>query len=270
MNMIPRPAPRHRLVRLFSMLAAGAGMLAFAGALAAPAERVQILVEDAASPWSNHDGVGFANDLVRAAFSAAGVSADLAVVPYARCKALVMQGGAVGCFSMSAAPELARLVRFADKPLFSVTPRFYYNPKRRARPKSLADLKPGMRVGVVRGYEYPPFVQQLGQRGLVLDSAQSDVASLRKLAANRIDVALIMTDEMRSPELIQQQAGVRDIAYGFQSMPMESFIGFSTLNPDGDAQRRHFNAGFETISANGVRQEIQAQWKARCAKFCPE
>ena len=251
-------------------LLAGGCALALAGAAAAPAARVQILVEDAASPWSNHEGVGYANDLVRAAFEAAGMPADLVVVPYARCKALVMQGGAVGCFSMSASPELDKLVRFADKPLFSVTPRIYYNPKHGARPKSLADIRPGMRVGIVRGYEYPAFVEQLARQGVLLDSAQSDVANLRKLAANRLDIALIMTDEMRSPELIQRQAGVGDIAFAFQSEPQKSFIGFSTRHPDGDAQRRRFNAGFEAIGANGARQAIQAKWKARCAKFCPE
>lgn len=263
--MTAHPArARRRFARL--LLAAIACLPMHAGA----AERVQILVEDAASPWSNHDGVGYANDLVRAAFNAAGVEAELVVVPYARCKALVMKGGAVACFSMSASPELGNLVRFGDKPLFSVTPRIYYNPKRRARPTSLADLKAGMRVGIVRGYEYPPFVEELRRRGLLLDSSQSDVANLRKLAANRLDVALIMTDEMRSPELIGQQAAVRDIAFGFQSAPMESFIGFSTLHADGDAQRRRFDFGFEAIGANGVRKAIQAQWKLRCAKFCPE
>ncbi len=251
-------------------LIAGACALALAGAAAQPTEHVQILVEDAASPWSNRDGVGYANDLVRAAFQAAGVTADLVVVPYARCKSLVMQGGAVGCFSMSASPELANRVRFADKPLFSVTPRIYYNPKRRAKPRSLADIKPGMRLGIVRGYEYPPFVDQLARRGVLLDRAESDVTNLRKLAVNRLDAALIMTDEMRSADLIRQQAGARDIAFAFQSQPMDSFIGFSTRHADGDAQRRRFNAGFETISSNGVRQTIQAQWKARCAKFCPE
>lgn len=245
-------------------------LLACTGAAAAPPARLQILVEDAASPWSTRGGDGYANDLVRAAFAAAGVDVELVVVPYARCKALVMRGGAVGCFSMSAAPELGSLVRFADKPLFSVTPKFYYNASHKVVAKSVADLKPGMRVGIVHGYEYPPFVSQLAQRGIVLDSARSDVANLRKLAANRIDVALVMTDEMRSEELIQRQAGVRNIAFAFQSTPMESFIGFSTGHPDGDAQRRRFNSGFQAISENGTRQSIQASWKLRCAKFCPE
>ena len=237
---------------------------------AAQGEPLRILVEDAASPWSNHAGEGYANDLVRAAFGAAGVAADLAVVPYARCKALVMQGGAVACFSMSAAPELDQLVRFADKPLFSVTPRFYFNVNQPLAARSVAELAAGTRVGIVHGYEYPPFVAQLAQRGIVLERARSDVANLQKLAAGRLDAALVMTDETRSEELIQRQAGVGVVGFAFAAAPMGSFIGFSARHPDGEAQRRLFNRGFQAISANGTRQAIEAKWKLRCAKFCPE
>ena len=259
-------------MRLSTLLsrAACVVLLAGAGAAAAAGPRLRILVEDAASPWSNRAGDGYANDLVRAAFAAAGADVDLVVVPYARCKALVMQGGAVGCFSMSAAPELGSLVRFADKPLFSVTPKFYYNTSRKVSARSVAELKPGMRVGIVHAYEYPPFVSQLAARGIIIETTRSDVANLRKLAAGRIDVALVMTDEMRSEELIERQADVHNIAFAFQSAPMESFVGFSTAHPDGDAQRRRFNRGYQSITDNGTRQGIQAKWKLRCAKFCPE
>lgn len=245
-------------------------LLASASAIAAPAAPLQILVEDAASPWSNRDGSGYANDLVRAAFDAAGVATRLAVVPYARCKALVMRGGAVACFSMSASPELGQLVRFADKPLFSVTPRFYYNLRQPLAAKSLAGLAPGTRIGIVHGYEYPPFVDQLARRGIILDHGRSDVANLKKLAAGRLDAALVMTDEMRSEELIERQAGVRNIGFAFAGAPMGSFIGFSTVHPDGEAQRRLFNQGFQAISENGTRRALQAGWKLRCARFCPE
>ncbi|HEU4375430.1 MAG TPA: transporter substrate-binding domain-containing protein [Telluria sp.] len=231
---------------------------------------VRILVEDAASPWSNHAGEGYANDLVRAAFAAAGAAADLVVVPYARCKALVMQGGAPACFSMSAAPELERVVRFADKPLFSVTPRFYFNARQPLAARSVAELAAGTRVGIVHGYEYPPFVAGLAQRGIVLESARSDVANLQKLAAGRLDTALVMTDDMRSEELIQRQAGVAAVGFAFATAPMGSYIGFSTRHPDGEAQRRLFNQGFQAISANGTRQAIEAKWKRRCARVCPE
>jgi ABC-type amino acid transport substrate-binding protein len=262
-------------MRLPNLFAHAAGIMLFGCAIAtaAPAAspvRMQILVEDAASPWSDRAGNGLANDLVRAAFTAAGVDVDLVVVPYARCKALVMQGGAAGCLSMSAAPELRGLVRFADKPLFTTTPRFYYNVDHKVTAKSVAELASGMRIGTVHGYEYPPFVAQLAKRGIIVESGRSDVANLRKLSAGRIDLALIMTDEMRSENLIQQQARVNNVALAFNSTPMESFIGFSTRHPDGDTLRRTFNAGYQVIIENGTRSRIQANWRQRCAKFCPE
>jgi polar amino acid transport system substrate-binding protein len=247
-----------------------AACLLLPGGAALAAGPLQILAEDAASPWSNRDGSGYANDLVRAAFAAAGVAVDLAVVPYARCKALVKQGGAVACLSMSEDPDVGKLVLFSDKPLFSVTPRFYYNTRGAAPVMSVEQLTAGTRVGIVHGYEYPPLVAQLAARGILFESARSDVANLRKLAAGRLDFALVMTDEMRSEELIQRQAGVRNIGFAFQSTPMGSYIGFSALHPDGDAQRRNFNAGFQAIHDNGVRKAVQARWKLRCATFCPE
>lgn len=232
--------------------------------------RPQVLVEDAASPWSNHNGEGYANDMVRAAFAAAGVDVELVVVPYARCKALVMQGGAPSCLSMSKAPELDGLVRFADKPLFSVTPRFYYHLDRPQAAKSLDALTRGMRIGIVHGYEYPAFVAALAARGIVLETSRSDVTNLRKLAAGRLDFALLMTDDMRSEELIRRQAGVGRLGFAFKSAPQESYIGFSVAHPDGDAQRQSFNAGFRAIGESGARQAIQAKWKLRCATFCIE
>jgi hypothetical protein len=187
--------PRWCLTVLPILAAAGWGAQAATAAPAAPAPApVHVLVEDAASPWSDHLGVGLANDLVRAAFEAAGSPATLTVVPYARCKALVLQGAAPSCFSMSAAPELKGTVRFADRPLYSVTAHFYA--AKHSRLRSLGDLRPGMRVGIVNAYEYPPEVQELARRGVILESARSEVVNLRKLAAGRLDLALVLTDTL--------------------------------------------------------------------------
>src|SRR5258706_291920 len=68
-----------------------------------PAQRqvVDIAVEDKADLWSRRDGTGYANDIVRAAFAAAGVEARLHVLPYARCKRIVSDATVVACLSMS-------------------------------------------------------------------------------------------------------------------------------------------------------------------------
>lgn len=249
---------------------------ASAGACAAPAPAsaaVRVLVEDAASPWSDHQGVGLANDLVRAAFAAAGARADLTVVPYARCKALVMNGAAASCLSMSAAPELAGRVRFADKPLFTVTAHFYAARSNPAPPASLDELRAGKRVGLVHGYEYSPDILALAARGVVFETARSEVMNLRKLAAGRLDAAVVMTDTLRSVDLVERQAGATDaaaIVHAFSGPAMGSYIGFSTSNPDGERQRKLFNTGFKTLIDSGERARIEARWKLRCARFCPE
>lgn len=264
MSMLP-PRP---VITVLLMLA---GAATFAPATASAAlEPVRVLVEDAASPWSDHNGVGLANDLVRAAFEAAGSPATLTVVPYARCKALVIQGAAPSCFSMSAAPELKGTVRFADRPLFSVTAHFYAGKHGGNALRSLDDLRPGMRLGIVHGYEYPPEVMDLARRGIILETARSEVINLRKLAARRIDLAVVMTDTLRSIELVERQAGVADIVHAFVGPTMGSFIGFSTSNRDGERQRLLFNAGFKAIGENGQRNQIETRWRLQCATFCPE
>ena len=45
---------------------------------AMPANALEIAVEDDAAPWSQPDGTGYANDLVRAAFAAVGIDGPVA------------------------------------------------------------------------------------------------------------------------------------------------------------------------------------------------
>jgi len=84
-------------------------------------EVVHVLVEDGFSPWSDDRGEGRANELVRAAFGAVHVDVQLSVVPYARCRTLVIKGLAPSCFSMSPSKDLNDAVRFSDRPLYAVT-----------------------------------------------------------------------------------------------------------------------------------------------------
>lgn len=288
--MNPPGPPRHLPARIAALkaiaaIAAIAGMagmdvhaapprrakaVALAGAGQTPPARLTVLVEDAASPWSDHNGVGLANDLVRAAFDAAGTPATLKVVPYARCKAMVVSGAAPSCFSMSAAPELDGTVRFADKPLFAVTAHFYAPRQQSGVPRSLDEVRRGTRVGIVNGYEYPPAVLALARRGVRFEPARSEVLNLRKLAAGRIDLVIVMTDPLRSEQLVERQADVSNIVHAFTGPSMGSFIGFSSRSAEGERQRQLFNNGFRIITENGKRATLEAQWKLQCSRFCPE
>ena len=94
-------------------------LILFALPASAQTKSLVIAVEDDAAPWSLADGSGYANDIVSIAFKAVGVDVQLKVVPYARCKRMVVNGDVAGCFSMSPAPELAGLVELSEQPIFS-------------------------------------------------------------------------------------------------------------------------------------------------------
>jgi len=93
----------------------------------ASADTLTVAVEDEAAPWSQKDGSGFANDVVKAAFKASKVDIQLQVVPYSRCKHMVVQGEVAACFSMSWVPELEREVVFSAKPLFVCYSDYFVN-----------------------------------------------------------------------------------------------------------------------------------------------
>ena len=248
------------LLRVVLSLAA---LAAAAAAYGVPVVRdpVELMVEDSAAPWSDHEGQGYANDLVRAAYAAVHAELTLRVVPYARCKQYAMHGKTAGCFSMSDAPELHGVVVFSDQPLFQVTPRFYTNPAHPLRAASERDFASGTRIGIVNGYEYPASVSVLAARGVLLDAANTESSNLKKLAVGRVDAALIMTDQIKTDSMMLKEAGAENMVFLFALAPMGSYLGFSVQHPDGERARKLFNEGYRIITANGVKRAIDRKWR---------
>ena len=224
------------------------------------------MVEDAASPWSNSDGSGYANDVVLAAYAAVSADVKLVVVPYARCKVYAMNGAVAGCFSMADAPELHGKVRFADLPLFQAYPRFYQSSAHPVAARTVAELMPGTRVAIVNGYEYPQEVMRLAEKGVSLEAARNENLNLRKLAAGRVDLALTMMDDIKNDEAVLREAQVSGVTFAFQATPQGSFLGFSIAHPDGERARMLFNRGYKIILDNGVKHAIDRKWNLPSAK----
>ncbi|MFA9218449.1 MAG: transporter substrate-binding domain-containing protein [Sphingomonadaceae bacterium] len=232
--------------------------------LCAQAAPLRILVEDAAEPFSNGDGSGYANELVRAAFSAAGMAVELVVVPYARCKALVLAGTEAACFSMSHEPELQGAIQFSQQPLFSVTPVYFQNRQQPLQALREAELGAGVSIGIVNGYEYPESLSKARQRGAQLVVARSEQVNLKKLALGRIDAALVMDSDLHSARRVVQEAGVGDAVLAtFSSSRQDSYIGFSRKHPHGAAALAAFNRGFAQISADGLPKRLASKWSTR-------
>jgi polar amino acid transport system substrate-binding protein len=227
-------------------------------------ETIDIGVEDAAAPWSQADGTGYANDIVRAAFAAVDVDVRMHVLPYARCKQQVVKAEFVACVSMSPAPELRGVVRFSARPLFVFTCDFFESGAR-PLPRRIEELRHGARIGTVLGYEYPPaMLDHLRRRGAVMEPAPTEEINLRKLAAGRLDAAVVNRDVVKSPDWVAARAGVTGkVRSAFRIGRMPAYIGFSVAHREGAALARRFDAGYARIIASGERDRIQRRWIAQ-------
>lgn len=228
-------------------------------------QELVIAVENDAAPWSRADGTGFANDVVLAAFNAVGIDAKLLVVPYPRCKSMVMNGEVPACLSMSWAPELNQKVIFSDKPIFVCYADYLISKWSKLQVKKEADLPKGTVVGVVNGYEYLPLTYLLRDKGILkLETTNSEELNLRKLVNQRVDAVIINSNEIKTIESILKNAGVeKEVSFAFRSGILESYIGFSAQNTSGKFAKDQFNRGYRIIESNQTLRAIEAKWKHR-------
>jgi ABC-type amino acid transport substrate-binding protein len=155
-----------------------------------------IMAEDAAPPFSQADGTGYANEVVKAAFRAAGVDVALDVVPYARCKRDVADGKVPACFAMSWYKGVEAVVTFSQEPIFQVYADVFVPRKSAGRSTQMADFGRGTTIGIVNEYEYPDEIYALRSNGAALQASANDLANLKMLAAGRIDAAVVMTNDL--------------------------------------------------------------------------
>jgi ABC-type amino acid transport substrate-binding protein len=222
-----------------------------------------IMAEDAAPPFSRADGAGFANDVVRAAFKAAGLDVALDVVPYARCKKDTEDGKVAGCFGMSWYKGVENSIVFSDQPIFRVHADVFVA---RGAPgiKRAEDLTRGKVVGIINQYEYPDAVYDLRRNGVVLQPANDDSTNLKLLARGRLDAAIVMTNDLLPQLQKASEAGVaREVTYAFRLGFEDSYLGFSRKHPKGESARRSFNEGYKRILADGTVQALQRKWAAQ-------
>ncbi|MGG7036283.1 MAG: substrate-binding periplasmic protein [Flavobacterium sp.] len=228
-------------------------------------QKLAIAVEDDAAPWSQKDGNGYANDVVRAAFKAVGEEVVLEVVPYSRGKEMVMSGKVAACFSMAWLTEFQEKVIFPQKPLFTCYNDFFAQKSNPSKVTRIENFKKGTKLGVVIGYEYPPYVYQLRDKGiLIFEESESEVVNLKKLALGRIDYALINHNETKPDELLIARAGATGkIIKSVTGNTLDCYIGFSTKHPQGAPALKKFNKGMQIIRQNGTLKKITKKWKEK-------
>lgn len=231
--------------------------------LKSPLKNLDIMVEDAAPPWSRSDGKGYSNDIVVAAFKEMGVRVHLRVVPYARCKRTVLAGKVVACFSMGWHSDFEGRILLATEPIIFLNSDVFENVDRPLpRPQNnQCTLPEDVVIGITRDYEYPPETMALHHGRVRLEIFHSDSYSLKSLAAKRIGAAIIMTNDLepREQKAIESDTQ-KKVRFAFPCGTITGSIGFSVQHPQGLAAFKLYQEGYQRIKKNGKLNEIRNLW----------
>jgi polar amino acid transport system substrate-binding protein len=223
--------------------------------------------EDGAGPWGRKDGTGCGNDLVRAAFRAAGAEVRLEVFPYARAKAMTLNGELAGCFSMSWEPSFEEKIVFGKNPLYTAEAVVYECVEAPLKSRTLAGIPSGATVGTVNGYEYPAGIGLLKSRGVHVIEMLNEEVLLRRLANGQISSAILMVDRLKNEPVLLARAGATGkVRRAFVAGSQGSFVGFSVKHPMGAQAKRTFDKGYGLLLRNGTRTRIVDEWKRMVEK----
>jgi len=237
-------------------------VLMLLGADGRAGERIRIGAEDDWSPYSSSvkgKPVGFAVDLVRAAWTAAGVDVELVSLPYARCMKEVERGALAGCFDTLRNPLLESRYRWHQQPLFRARIGIYGRTTTSgARTDLTMESLRGKRIGTTHGYEYGEVFD--GDTTMLRDVAPSDVSSLRKLVVGRVDYALVYDRVANEITKANPELGK---GYSLQGVLVEPnlFISFSRTYPDIERFVSLFDQGLASVRKSGEYARIEARWR---------
>jgi polar amino acid transport system substrate-binding protein len=235
-------------------------VLGLAAVGACAADRLRIGAEDDWRPYSYlEDGkpVGLAVDLAKAAWAAAGVDVELVPLPYARCMKEVDNGLLAGCFDTLRDARTETKYRWHKEPLFKARIAIY---GRKSQPDARMDLQAlrGFRVGVTNGYDYGEAFDN--DSSMLRDMSSSDLTSLRKLAAGRVDYALVY--DRVAKQIAKQHP---ELASNFKQRGVlvepQLYISFARDFPGIADTISRFDAGLEKVRKSGEYARIEARWK---------
>ena len=240
---------------------AAALCLSFAAVAGAPpALKVRIGVEDDWRPYAYVQAgqpAGFAVELVRAAWAAAGVELELVPLPYARCMYEVESGKLAGCFDTLRDPRTENKYLWHKYHLFRARIGIYGRSDGAKEPVNVQALR-GKRVGVTNGYDYGTAFD--GDPAMVRDVAASDLTSLRKLVAGRVDYALVY--DRVAAEIASNHP---TLGHGFRLrgvlLEPSLYLSFSKKYPGVQPLIAQFDAGLDAIRKNGEYARIEARWR---------
>jgi polar amino acid transport system substrate-binding protein len=202
---------------------------------------------------------GLVPEIITAAYGRKGYKVHFETMPWARVLLSVKKGIYDAAATAYFTEERAEVYFFSDAYMESSVV-FY---KRKDAPidwKTLDDLRP-YSIGVVRGNSYSPEFD--GAEFLRKDSANSEIQSLRKLLAKRVD--LVVMDQLVGNYLINKELPQHKTDLEIIRPPLyvnKLYLMFSRRVPDVQQKINAFNMGLLEISKNGTLKCIIDKYRS--------
>lgn len=231
----------------------------------ARAEAPVVLAADVWCPYTCEKGLGqdgFAVDMAREIFEAAGFEVEYRVMSWRRALSEATNGYIDGV--LGADRSEAHWLIYPEEELGSTAGDFFVlksNPWRYAGTSSLV----GVRLALVAGYGIHPdiaeFLQRRGREALVQYTVSQDPLeeNLRKLVAGRVDAIL---DDRTAILYEAEKLGVLDlIEYaGSDDVPANLYVAFSDKSPRSRNLARIWDRGVRKLRASGRLEAILARY----------
>lgn len=234
------------------LLRCSTAFLAFWLCLAAAAGEIRLATLEYPPYSSQHlPAGGSIVELTQRAFASQGHKARIDFLPWARVRAELRNGLYQGALALWP-QEIIEENLVASRPLFYSQLGFFVRQDSPVHFATLGELR-GQRVGIVRGYGYPP---NLLSSGLLAEEAVDDISNLRKLAARRFD--LVLLERIVGQHLIAGDAALRG-RLTWQEPALERiplFVGFTPARPGQPDWAHIFARGLAELHNNGEYTRI--------------
>lgn len=218
-----------------------------------PARLIRIAEEDNWPPFSDHQGQGLSEQLVKAAFATQGYQITTVVVPYARALHFTSQGDTDACWNVTRQQNTEQNFTLHSIPLFTADSSFYYY--RHSQPyASVAQIPNGTVVGVILGYEYGDLYEQHKHRfKLVEVSTHAQLIGL--LNTNKLDLAIFFDDVLH---YYLQQEGIpaQNLKRGELNHTSEIYLAFNKNDPQSMKRAEALDAGINQLKKSGLYQQL--------------
>lgn len=215
------------------------------------AETIVLGAEDAWLPYSNPDGSGLCNDIVRAAYRSVGIDVLFDVKPYNRLLKDLDANRYLGVFNVPRERSNEQRYIFGKIPHLVARSAYYQSTLRPLDATRKEDLR-DVTVGVVTDYGYGDFFMN-NERFRKL-WRRSDTQNLQALKAGYIDSTILY--EKTANRLLKELGLESDISKAFDSETGDIHVAFSKYWPRAQYYADKLDEGLAIIKANGTYDRI--------------